>query len=907
MTSNYQGARWVRTDLHLHSPGASSFVFPNGMNENQKDQIVKRYIEQLIQQNIKIAAITDYQQIHTEWFLPIQQAAREQDIFIYPGVELSFSGSAAGKEGLHLLAIFPYDSNLDDLNHVIDKMLDGNSSKPLISSDGSHRDLEPKETLHECLPEFRKKTGTLFIIAHPNDHKGLFKTFKPKEQASFLVNVLPDAVESFTTQDVQRLQSTSIGAQSLFSSIASIENSDNHSIEEIGTRQLPDGNRRTTYLKLSAFDDLRAIRMALHDEILFCRDNEPETNYTKFESLSVDGNGFLGGLSLDFSPELNVLVGGRGVGKSAILETIRYTLNLSPYSETPYREDLIKHSLGSGGKATLLITQIINQNVQRKYRIERVLGEDPRVFELVDQIERSVPLSPLEVLGEREAPLFFGQREIYEVTKSSANRRRLLDEIIGRNANEQLDLINKIKDDLQRNARAIVERRQKVTERDFLEQQLREIEHEINLYETLGIAEKLKEATSLTVDEEHLKFALGESESAVQEWQQIKINWSERWLSVQNNLAQSASQQKKLLRDASNILRQTEQGLTDLFQKGEQSLATQVLKLQTLFENWERERKPLDEEIRRIKQEIGSETLDPDKLIQLTIERERIRPQLDNLSRIEHEITDYEGERNQLLNSLREARRVAWDIRQKQAQSISEVLQGRVRVSVIYRGQHKEYTDELDSFFQGSGVARKALEKITSNVENIDGIGISEKAHLGIDTLVGTYGLSEAQSRLIVSFLEEKEMRFFDLQLLAPNDEVQVMLVMNETSLSLEKLSAGQRATAMLLILLTQQERLLLVDQPEEDLDNRFIYDDIVRILREQKGKRQLISATHNPNIPVLGHAELIVILEGQDDRSSIQEQGAIDRREVQTFVRNVMEGGKDAFLRRAQKYGIGF
>jgi len=78
-----------------------------------------------------------------------------------------------------------------------------------------------------------------------------------------------------------------------------------------------------------------------------------------------------------------------------------------------------------------------------------------------------------------------------------------------------------------------------------------------------------------------------------------------------------------------------------------------------------------------------------------------------------------------------------------------------------------------------------------------------------------------------------------------------------------------------------------------------------VPLLREQKGGRQFIVATHNPNIPVLGHAELIVALEAREEKASPLVQGAIDRHVVQDFVRNVMEGGDEAFRRRAEKYGL--
>jgi ABC-type Mn2+/Zn2+ transport system ATPase subunit len=152
--------------------------------------------------------------------------------------------------------------------------------------------------------------------------------------------------------------------------------------------------------------------------------------------------------------------------------------------------------------------------------------------------------------------------------------------------------------------------------------------------------------------------------------------------------------------------------------------------------------------------------------------------------------------------------------------------------------------------------------------------------------------------------LTHDEGRLFELELLAPQDKVEVYLRLNDTFLPLEKLSAGQRATAMLLLLLVQEERLLLVDQPEDDLDNRFIYDDIVRILRQQKGERQLLVATHNPNIPVLGNAELIIALEAREGKAVVGTEGAIDATAVREVVKRVMEGGEAAFRRRAEKYG---
>jgi len=128
---------------------------------------------------------------------------------------------------------------------------------------------------------------------------------------------------------------------------------------------------------------------------------------------------------------------------------------------------------------------------------------------------------------------------------------------------------------------------------------------------------------------------------------------------------------------------------------------------------------------------------------------------------------------------------------------------------------------------------------------------------------------------------------------------------------TLEDLSTGQKATAVLLLLLLESSAPLVVDQPEDDLDNRFISAGIVPKMREEKRRRQFIFATHNANIPVLGDAELIVGLTafgeaGQGKaKLSREHMGSIDTRLVRELVEEVLEGGKDAFEMRRLKYGF--
>ncbi len=902
----YQGARWVRVDLHLHSPGAFSFTFPPGLDATQREQVITQYITQLKEQGIDVAAITDYQQIRTEWFMLIHKAALKEGIYIYPGVELSFGGGTGGRGGLHVLALFPFDAEVEQINRTIDKLLDAQAGEPLVMDDGDHRDLKPDRNVSDCLQRLRQETQCLIIFPHPNDSKGLLKSFKPKEAADILAAVRPEAVERLSDRHGEQLRSTGVISSEVLDRIASVRFSDNHSIQEIGTKQLRGGTPRATYLKLSALDDLRAIRLALRDhEILVRLGEKPEPAHTRIEGVEVEGSGFLGDMHLALSPDLNVLIGGRGVGKSALLEMLRYGLDLPEYSPTEYREGLVRYALGSGGKVAVHLRHVVKPGVERHYRVERVWGEEAQVYELDPSGEHLVPISVADLLSGAGQPLFFGQRVLYDVAQSPKLRRQFLDDLVGREARQKEREIEKISQELRRNARRSLELREKRTRREEVEQRLREIEHELKLFEQHGLAEKLQEETALTRDEERLKRTETVPREFREEWQEIQVRWQERLQSALADLSQAESRQRDLLtQDAAKVIRDLQDGLKEVFQKVEDLLQQAEGDLRQVRRRWDEGRRTLGEELRRIRQELGTETLDPDRLVQLAREKEQLEYELKMLRQAKVEAQNLERERRGLLRKLRDTRREAFRLREKRAEEITAQIGQRVEVKVLYRGQRKEYAKRLVDFFSGSRILREDLGGVANRDDVPDGMALAELVRKGKEELREKTGLSEAQAQRLMNFLNQDEARLYELELLSPEDDVRVSLRVNDRWVPLEHLSAGQRATAMLLILLTQTRHPLLVDQPEDDLDNRFVYKDVVKLLRDQKGERQVIVATHNPNIPVLAHGELIVALEAESERARISVQGGMDKREVQNKVRRLMEGGDEAFRRRAEKYG---
>jgi ABC-type cobalamin/Fe3+-siderophores transport system ATPase subunit len=121
------------------------------------------------------------------------------------------------------------------------------------------------------------------------------------------------------------------------------------------------------------------------------------------------------------------------------------------------------------------------------------------------------------------------------------------------------------------------------------------------------------------------------------------------------------------------------------------------------------------------------------------------------------------------------------------------------------------------------------------------------------------------------------------------------------------KLSLGQQQSILLsLILSTDSDRPLIIDQPEDNLDGEFIYSTLVPVLRRAKERRQVIIVTHNPNVAVLGDAELIVVMKARNDRGDIVARGSIDNPETRDIACSILEGSMEAFKRRAKMYGVG-
>lgn len=904
----------MRVDFHLHTPASRPhFRLPGGVDPDSaehRERLARLYVERLNQAGITVGALTDYNLPRDEWYELIGGLARERGITLFPGVELSLSGPSTGKEGLHVLVLFPLDVDLSAVRRAIES-LHCDPHQPIVREDGTHGDVVLAQDLVRALGFLRESFRCLLIMAHVGEGKGLMKSYSPRQAAQIIRELRPDALEGLTAADRERLASTGVMARQEVELLVSIESSDPHDLEEIGAKQ--DGGRvRSTSLKLSAFDDLEAIRLALEDPAVRVRVGEPPPPTraaARLLSLRVEGTGFLGGVEIEFSDDLNALVGGRGVGKSAVLETLRYAMDLAPFAPAAERDGLVRHALGSGGKVIVRV-QVGDGDGSpgHRYRIERILNERPLVFD--EELGSEVGLAPEEVMDEQHLPLFFGQREIYELTREEARggRLRLLDELSGSEVREKLRFLRKLEEELRREAREIEDTQGKLAERDEIEAELKAVRYKIALFRERGVLDKLREAADLARDKEYLdqvRDHLGELASA---WPPLRERVAEFRDRAAVLAARGQSRLAYLLARAAEIASKLARDLEAILGEGAHLLQEAGSRVDEVAAEWETARRPLVEELSLLKRELGLDSLAQEELEALAAREARLQQRLARLEELKARLDEKIARWRRRLSELGRLRHEVFRLRQTRVEKLNAALGGRVRIAVHYKGGLPEFQEKLRGLLSGAGVDRSTIERLCCE-EGVDGAGIAAAIREGPEALATRFDLSAARAKRICQWFDERRSALHDLELLAPDDRVYIMFSVDGSERSLERLSAGQRATAFLLILLSLGGRPLIVDQPEDDLDNRFIFEDVVRLLREQKGRRQIVVATHNPNIPVLGDAELILVLDAErqpDGREAgrVALAGSIDGREVREAVKRIMEGGEEAFLRRARKYG---
>ena len=285
---------------------------------------------------------------------------------------------------------------------------------------------------------------------------------------------------------------------------------------------------------------------------------------------------------------------------------------------------------------------------------------------------------------------------------------------------------------------------------------------------------------------------------------------------------------------------------------------------------------------------------------------ERIRPKEALLTNRKGVVNGLLKNRKSLLDELSSIRADRSSYAERALKTLNKKLAGKLKLTIAPEANRTPLIEYLLKC-NLEGVAEGRLAWIKT-AEEFSPVKLSELITEGPDGLKNanwgiTNTVAEAFGKLtLAQQLEIAEIELPDII----NIQLNVAHEGAESYRELERLSTGQQCTAILHLLLLSNLDPLIMDQPEDNLDNAFIADRIVSELRSAKIARQFLFATHNANIPVFGDAEWIGVFSATEGHASLPAgyQGAIDVPEIRDKAAEILEGGRTAFNQRKAKYG---
>lgn len=920
---NWIGARPIGTDEVIPEKGAKATVDDV---DASRLQWANEFVDQCIAKELKAVALTDH---HEMVMVPhVQQVIAERkqadagfDLWLFPGMELTASG------GKQCLIIF--DADLSD-----DWRRQAQGKLGIVYADQDEKKAtSPKVTqLSISYPDLAKELDTLeplrgrYLIlpnvSQGNSHTVLFDGAHGDFRRMPYVGGYLDQGQTIDTLGNKNRTRLS-GSDKTWSAreIYPLPTSDCRSADYAALGQ------NKTWIKL-AEPTAEAIRQAFLSHRSRICITHPQTPSLVVSGIQISGSTILQDTDLPLSAELNSAIGGRGSGKSSLLEYLSFGLARScydfqrdHYSGTQRLTDLISDTfVAKGGHITL---EVVQDNAVFKVERSQSSAYQPQVT-YPNGDTQTVSVKELRALF---PAVVYSQGELAEIGKQAGKKAQLTDllQFVNPDYKREDDRLAQDIEAAKSSVRATIQRltnhwrrqaklRQLKTRRDSLAQRAKALE------KTLPKQSEEDQATVAFFDKAN-------------EFDSKRIQASKHADQILEELSAAASEllnERDLKSDLASDSDQIGKAYSDLyssFSAGIKELQTELKgkrEALTSAENaWAEKFKKARDARDAVLEKLSEHKTVTAQIIKL---REQITELTNQIGDLDAELKaagDPAEDLQQAIEDLKNLNQQRADRTQAWANEIETLSSGRIKAVVDPNGDTSEISDAIDV------VASKTGSKEATRIKGLEEALAAAPATEVTDRL-RTECLSLLYWRQIGSASGEEQSKCSELmQVLGDTDKIHTELTERidtarvealstavakpeialsycdgDREISFEKASEGQRAAALLFMLLEQPGGPLIVDQPEGDLDNKII-TDLTEKLHSAKQNRQLIIASHNANIVVNGSSELVAYLDivGTGERK-IACAGAIDTSDICDVITSTMEGGEKAFKDRQDKYG---
>lgn len=863
------GSVWLKADFHLHTKADSEFKYTDNSNE-----FVVRYTTQLKAQNIRVGVITNHNKFDRTEFKALRKAANKEDIFLLPGLEFSCKD---GAKGIHLLIVFSYDwiDNTENRNYIEDFITTAFAGIPNC---GSPPYPNSKFGLRETVENLDSYKKDYFIImAHVDDNNGIFKELRGRNLEEFLKS------DAFQRKVLGLQKSRSYDNRKKLDEIlgenvpAFVEGSDDahKGIEGIGA------GTEKTYFKLGAFN-FYALKFAFLDKDYRIAPAPPETKNGYIKSVTFNG-GKLDGTTIYFNHSMNNLIGIRGSGKSSILESIRYFLDVNITEENnldwEYKTKLVNSTIGSGGK---VVMEIVDDQ-GNEYRAEKILGESTAIYK-GEEMQYGLKASAIVA-----KPVYFGQKDLSKIG-SSLSTEYLMNNLIGERITEQKRLIDNKSQEINSILSEIKKIDKNLDMKPDIEAKKAELENSLQKFKDYKIDTKLEEQIGFNKDANHIKRMREFEDNVLASVDELIEEYNESFETFTKYESKENQQLFKKLYESFESF----QNLFDQIEDISKKLIAEHKTFQLIEDEFQKRYEELKEKFAEIKREIKLPNIQPDDYVKFTKDLDLTNAKLKEIEKLAKKKATSKTRLKKALTELQQLWHKEFEIIEDEIDRINKE-QESIKINVAFKGNKSVFKSYLKNNLKGSGLRGNNIKTIVDEYNDLIEVNndLEKKENKLKDALSGGSQLLYFQEYFnsnLAAFLTFRVPDQFEI--------IYRGRPLNEHSL-------GQRASALIIFLLTLKDsHLIIIDQPEDDLDNQTIYDDVIKALKNLKNDTQFIFATHNPNIPVLGDCEQIISCRYVSEKIQTN-QGSIDEISIRNDIVDIMEGGEEAFNKRKGIYEL--
>lgn len=880
------GATFVTADIHVHSHGASHDVADKTMS-------IQAVIDAAVAKNIGILSITDHNN-DAQVVSSLKCAEKHADrLLVLPGVEISTANG-------HLL-VYCDPSSPEIITTLLARI-------DLKGPKGS-RDSRTAWSMSTVIEE-AARLGAIAIAAHIDREKSGFETlavgYPHWKRDIILADGLyglefdnPANLAWYSPEDAgsneagtRRALLTERGdAQGLMPKrLAAVQNSDAHTLATFKA------DRPLTRYKMTELS-FEGFRMALIDAEARVRAVATvPPSIPKIVGMKMIG-GFVDGGLYRLSPNLNCFIGGRGTGKSTAVQALAFALGANEKF----------HKCDNCPTTTIVLCEDANGI---KYRYERERGGTWEV-QAEDAQGNAVDAPDGGFRVE-----FYKQGHLAEVSKNPLKNPELLQEfldqhlILGDAIADEKALVEELEHNSAELRPLEAGSQQRVTKR----QQLKETNAKLKIAEQ----GKLQEVAAAQTQVASEKAFVTTLESVAQFYENgvTLSSLKKRFAALREPAGDFTSdtttvaafeESGKIIERVNALLKAEEAKLNEALRQHAKELRAALKPVPDRHVKWEQRVSAKIAELR--KQGLSGNVSQLNQLIAL---RTQLTTALTKLDSQRERLAETQTRRTELLRKLSEARTTLSSRRRAHVAAINETFKRTIYdYSVFLRydtaGICEEFIALMSELMNGSFMQDKDIERLCRAVDPMrlaEMVRDEDEEGLASIDGIGEKWTSEVMRRLAP--LEHRHRVEVVAKHPAP-----VIKVLTKTKpqreIPITQLSDGQKHTVLLTVaLLAESNDPLIIDQPEDDLDNAFIFASVVSTLRYIKERRQVVIVTHNANIAVLGDSELLCPMKRSGNAGVTFERGSIDRRKTKTAAQDVLEGGERAFLKRQALYGLG-